>query len=223
MDRCRAKVHGKCAFQAPGPRGTNGSPISFITIPSKRRWNEAGAISSASAWRARTSLLLFVRRGLNAADEILIDPLPWSSDHSASVTLENVSRDGRFVFYGRRDGGQDEITPRILDVEANITLPDALPKAQYFGLEPTPDNKGVYYSRVTPDGPRAFYHLMGSDGTNDKLIYGKHSREREDSYVAIVGGRHLSRLSGQLRFRIGKNRDLCSERERERPGGGRGQ
>ena len=42
--------------------------------------------------------LLCVRRGLNAADEILIDPLPWSSDHSASVTFENVSRDGRFVF-----------------------------------------------------------------------------------------------------------------------------
>ncbi|PYU77562.1 MAG: hypothetical protein DMG51_20440, partial [Acidobacteria bacterium] len=167
--------------------------------------------------------LLCVRRGLNAAEEILIDPLPWSSDHSASVTFENVSRDGRFVFYGRRDGGQDEITPRVLDVEAKITLPDAFPKAQYFGLEPTPDNKGVYYSRVTPDGPRAFYHLMGSDGTNDKLIYGKHSREREDSYVAIVGGRHLSRLSGQLRFRIGKNGDLCSEREGERPGGGRGQ
>ncbi|PYU47445.1 MAG: hypothetical protein DMG54_01055, partial [Acidobacteria bacterium] len=68
--------------------------------------------------------LLCVRRGLNAADEILIDPLPWSSDHSASVTFENVSSDGRFIFYGRRDGGQDEITPRVLDVEAKITLPD---------------------------------------------------------------------------------------------------
>ena len=116
--------------------------------------------------------LLYVRRGLNAADEILIDPLPWSSDHSSSVTFENVSRDGRLVFYGRRDGGQDEITPRVLEIETKTTLPDAFLKAQYFGLEPTPDNKGVYYSRVTPDGPRAFYHLMGSDAAKDKLIYG---------------------------------------------------
>src|SRR6267378_861373 len=116
--------------------------------------------------------LLYVRRGLNAADEFLIDPLPWSSDHSVSVTFENVSRDGRFVFYGRRDGGQDEITPRVLDVETKATLPDTFPKAQYFGLELTPDNKGVYYSRVTPDGPRAFYHLMGSDAEKDKLIFG---------------------------------------------------
>ena len=116
--------------------------------------------------------LLYVRRGLNAADEILINPLPWSSDHSSSVTLENVSRDGRFVFYGRRDGGQDEITPRVLDVETKTTLPEAFPKARYFGLELTPDNKGVYYSRVTPDGPRAFYHVMGRDAAKDKLIYG---------------------------------------------------
>ncbi len=55
---------------------------------------------------------LYIRRSLSAPDELLIDPLPWSVDHSASVTLENVSRDGKFAFYGRRDGGQDEITLR---------------------------------------------------------------------------------------------------------------
>jgi prolyl oligopeptidase len=116
--------------------------------------------------------LLYVRRGLNAPEEVLIDPLPWSSDHSASVALISVSRDGKFVFYGRRDGGQDEITPRVLDMGTKTTLPDAFPKAQYFGFQPTPANKGLYYVRVTPDGPRAFYHLMGSDAANDKLIYG---------------------------------------------------
>jgi prolyl oligopeptidase len=115
---------------------------------------------------------LYFRRALDAPDEVLIDPLPWSPDHSASVALENVSRDGKFVFYGRRDGGQDEITPRVLDVETKTILPDAFPKGQYFGFEPTPGNKGVYYVRVTPDGPRAFYHLMGGDAANDKLIYG---------------------------------------------------
>jgi prolyl oligopeptidase len=115
---------------------------------------------------------LYIRRAWNAPDEVLIDPLPWSADHSASVVFENVSRDGKFVFYGRRDGGQDEITPGVLDVESKTILPDAFPKAQYFAFEPAPGNKGVYYVRVTPDGPRAFYHLMGRDISNDKLIFG---------------------------------------------------
>jgi prolyl oligopeptidase len=117
--------------------------------------------------------LLYVRRGLSAPDEVLIDPLPWSPDHSASVTLENISRDGKFVFYGRRDGGQDEITPRVLEVDAKKTLPDAFPSGLYFALEPTPDNKALYYVRKTADGPRAFYHRMGDDPAKDAVIFGK--------------------------------------------------
>jgi prolyl oligopeptidase len=117
--------------------------------------------------------LLYIRRGLNAPEEVLIDPLPWSADHSASVTLENVSRDGKFVFYGRREGGQDEFTLRALAVDSKTTLPDAFPQAQYFGVEPTPDNKALYYSRVTADGPRAFYHRMGDDPAKDRVIFGQ--------------------------------------------------
>ena len=117
--------------------------------------------------------LLYIRRGLNAPEEVLIDPLPWSADHSASVTLENVSRDGRFVFYGRRDGGQDEITLRVLEVDTKKTLGDAFRKGQYFAVEPAPDNQTVYYSFVTPDGPRAFLHHMGDDPAKDRMIFGQ--------------------------------------------------
>jgi len=117
--------------------------------------------------------LLYIRRGVNAPEEILIDPLPWSADHSASVSLESVSRDGKFVFYGRRDGGQDQVTLRVLEVDSKTTLSDAFPNGQYFGVEPTPDNKAVYYSRVTPDGPRAFYHRMGDDPAKDPVIFGQ--------------------------------------------------
>jgi prolyl oligopeptidase len=117
--------------------------------------------------------LLYVRKGQNALEEILIDPLPWSADHSASVALENVSHDGKFVFYGRRDGGQDEVTLRVLHVDSKTTLSDAFPKAQYFGVEPTPDNKAVYYSRATPAGPRAYYHRMGDDPAKDRVIFGE--------------------------------------------------
>src|SRR6202022_616721 len=75
---------------------------------------------------------LFVRRTKDGPDELLIDPLPWSQDHSASATLENVSLDGRYVFYGRREGGQDEITLHVLDVDTGKTLPDTFPSAVYY-------------------------------------------------------------------------------------------
>jgi len=116
---------------------------------------------------------IYLRRSKDAADELLIDPLPWSPDHSASAVVRYVSKDGRFLFYGRREGGQDELTIHVLDVDALHDLPDVLPSARYISIVSTPDNTGVYYSRVSPAGPRAYYHAMGSNPTTDNVVFGE--------------------------------------------------
>lgn len=51
-------------------------------------------------------LLIYMRRGTNGVDELLVDPLPWSADHSVSATIEQVSKDGKYLYYGRREGGR---------------------------------------------------------------------------------------------------------------------
>jgi len=116
--------------------------------------------------------LIYMRRGRTGQDEVLVDPLPWTKDHSASASLDAVSLDGRFLFYGRREGGQDEITLHVLDIDAHRDLPDVLPHANYFSVAPTPDDKGVYYAKATPAGPRAYFHAIGTDPSQDKLLYG---------------------------------------------------
>ena len=115
---------------------------------------------------------IFMRRGVNAADELLVDPLPWSADHSSSATILNVSKDGKLLFYGRREGGQDEVTVHIMDVDARQDLPDVLPARRYYSLVPTPDKKRIHYTRFTEIGPRAYYHDIGSDSAKDKLTFG---------------------------------------------------
>ena len=117
--------------------------------------------------------LIYMRRGRTGADELLIDPLGWSKDHSASAAIEEASRDGKFLFYGRREGGQDEVTVHVLDVDSQRDLPDVLPSAVYFSVAPTPDDRGVYYTKTTDDGPRAYYHVMGTDAARDTMIYGE--------------------------------------------------
>jgi prolyl oligopeptidase len=117
--------------------------------------------------------VLYMRRGLSGPDEVLIDPLSWSADHSASVILHNVSHDGKFVYYGRREGGQDESTLRVMEVDTKKVLPDPFPTAVYFAVEPTPNNKAIYYVRVTSDGPRAFFHRIGDDPAKDPVVFGK--------------------------------------------------
>jgi prolyl oligopeptidase len=116
---------------------------------------------------------IYVRKGRAGGEEVLIDPLPWSADHSASATLEGVSDDGHVMFYGRRDGGQDEITLHAMQVDERKDLPDTFPKAEYFSVEPTADGRGVYYTRRTPEGPRAYYHEMGTDSAKDPLLFGE--------------------------------------------------
>ena len=116
---------------------------------------------------------IYVRKGKTGADQLLIDPLPWSKDHSASALIEDVSHDGKLLLYGRREGGQDEVTVHVLDVSTGRDLPDVLPRATYFSVLCTPDNRGVYYSRANPDGPRAYYHAMGTDPAEDRVMYGR--------------------------------------------------
>ena len=117
--------------------------------------------------------LLCMRKSSGAPDEVLVDPLLWSADHSASANIQNVSKDGRYLFYGRREGGQDEITVHVMDADARKDLPDVLSRAVYFSVEPTKDNAGIYYTKTTAEGPRAYYHAMGTDPAKDTLLFGQ--------------------------------------------------
>jgi prolyl oligopeptidase len=116
---------------------------------------------------------LYIRHGASGNDELLVDPLPWSADHSASVVLRNVTADGKMLYYARREGGKDEVTIHIMDVDAHQDLPDVLPEANYFDVEPAPDDRSVYYTKATDAGPRAYLHLVGSKPETDQLLFGQ--------------------------------------------------
>ena len=118
--------------------------------------------------------ILYLRKGLAGNDEVLLDPHPMSPDHTTSVTLLNVSQDGKTLVYGVRQGGQDEVTVNLLDVATRRNLPDHLPKGRYFGgVALTPDKTRLYYARHSPAGTRVYYHTMGTDVSNDVEIFGK--------------------------------------------------
>lgn len=117
--------------------------------------------------------VLYLRKGLTGADEVLIDPNPMSPDKSISVGLDDVSKDGTEIAYSLRRGGEDETSVRFFNVDARRDLSDILPKSRYFGVSLTPDKSGAYYSRNDPEGPRVYYHSMGTDPAKDQQIFGK--------------------------------------------------
>jgi len=114
--------------------------------------------------------ILYVRTGLDGKDEVLMDPLPLSADHSTSVSFADISQDGTLVAYAVRQGGEDEVTVKLLQVDGRKELPDALPRARYSGVVLTRDKSAIYYSKQTPEGPRVYRHKMGA--AEDEKIFG---------------------------------------------------
>ena len=116
--------------------------------------------------------ILYVRRAAAGKEEVLVDPHSLSPDHSTSVSLLDVTRDGTLIAYGIRQGGEDEVTVHFLDVDSRKELPDTLPRGRYSGISVAMDRKGLYFARHEKEGPRVYYHAMGSDPSKDEKLFG---------------------------------------------------
>ena len=135
--------------------------------------NERGGRYFFNRRRADQNLsVIYVRDGLEGEDRPLIDPHPMSPDHTTSVELLDISTDGRLVVYAVRDGGVDEVSIRLRDVDSGDDLSDALPAARYGNVNLTPDKRGFYYERYGDVTPRVMFHALGTDPSADVQLFG---------------------------------------------------
>lgn len=116
---------------------------------------------------------LYVRDAKTGKEELLIDPSTWSADHSDTIDLLNVSREGKLIAYAVRRGGRDQVSIRFFRVDSRKDLPDTLPEARYiyWSLPMTPDASAFFYIKVD-EGPRLYEHKFGSAAGSDQLIFG---------------------------------------------------
>ncbi len=115
---------------------------------------------------------IYVRKGLSGSDERLIDATKLSADQNTNVSIADVSKDGSLLLYGVREGGADEETVHILDVNSGKEAADVLPRARYLGISLTPDKKGIYYSKFEGKLTEVYLHRMGTPVTDDQKIFG---------------------------------------------------
>ena len=136
--------------------------------------NERGGRYFFERRRANQNLaVLYMREGVDGDDEVLIDPHPMSPDHTVSVDYEDVSADGSLVAYAVREGGVDEVSIRLMEVDTREDLPDVLPEARYGAVWITPDNRGLFYERYGDVTPRVMYHEIGTDRAEDIMLFGE--------------------------------------------------
>ena len=148
-------------------------------------------------YRKRTAeqdqYVLHVREGFRGDGRVLVDPHEMDPDHETSVQLMEASEDGSLIAYGVREGGEDEVTPRFLDVDSGEPTGETLPKGRYFGVEITPDNEAVYYARVVEgEGPRVFRHELGAPPEEDEVVFGSdYGRDKIVAPSLTPDGRYL--------------------------------
>lgn len=107
----------------------------------------------------------------------LIDPSRLSTDPNTSVNLVGVSRDGKLLIYGVRQGGADEAEIHFYDVTKRRSLDDKLPTARYFNVSFNASHTRVIYGRYSKTGTLVYEHLLsktpGDSSSPDKLLFGE--------------------------------------------------
>jgi prolyl oligopeptidase len=138
--------------------------------------------------------VLLVADSLNAEPRVLLDPNTLSSDGTVALSGTAITDDGKLMAYGTTASGSDWQEWHVRDVDSGKDLPDLIKWVKFSGASWTKDNKGFFYSRY--DEPKSdtalrdanyfqklYYHRLGAEQAEDKLIY-----ERPDNKELLFNG-----------------------------------
>ena len=124
---------------------------------------------------------LFVRKGLNGAARLLIDPNAWAKDGATALADWVPSDNGKLLAYSIQDGGSDWRVIKLMDVTKGKVLKDEIKWAKFTGIAWV-GNTGFLYSRFPePKEGQAFqqlntnqavyFHAIGTPQSADQLVY----------------------------------------------------
>lgn len=113
---------------------------------------------------------LFVQNSLNERPQIIIDPniLP------TNISIENfvVSPNGNYLAYSTSENGSDWLKCQIIDLNSNLKLRDSVEKIKFSPIVWSADSNGFFYSRFENENLHSVhYHILGSEQSQDKLIF----------------------------------------------------
>ena len=123
--------------------------------------------------------------------KVFLDPNSFKSDGTISLSNLSFSKNGKFLAYSISDGGSDWRKIVVMDLKKNEVLEDTLVDVKFSGISWYKD-KGFYYSSYDKpkgsvlssktDQHKLFYHKIGTNQSDDLLIYGGLS-DQKNRYI----------------------------------------
>jgi prolyl oligopeptidase len=133
----------------------------------------------------------YVQKG-SSPPEVLIDPNTFSADGASPLRNFSVSRDGRYVVFGKSTGGSDWQEYRVMELATRKLLPETLRWIK--NSNPSWRGSGFFYSRYpAPESGRelvaknefqaVYYHRVGTPQSEDLPVY--EDREHPQRFHAV--------------------------------------
>ena len=189
------------------------------TWPGLERWRArltellgAGMVS-APVWRGERQF--FMRRTAaqehavlltvdpDGTERTLIDPMQLDPSGLTTLDTWQPSKEGHLLAYQISEGGTEESVVRVMDVETGEMIDGPIDRARYSPIAWLPGGKAYYYVRrlapeLVPEGEEQFHrrvwlHVIGSDPTEDVLIFGEGLKPTNYYGVSVsIDGRWLA-------------------------------
>jgi prolyl oligopeptidase len=186
---------------------------------------ESGRLFYARNTGLQRQAPVFMRAGLTAPPQLILDPNLISADGSVSLAQWMPSPDAKLLAYALAEGGADWNTVKVRDLGSGKDLPDEVRWMRFSGISWTKDSKGFYYARY-PEPPKnklleaalsghaIYYHRVGTPQTEDVLVY-----ERKDLPTWVVNGdvSHDGRYLLVMMFEGAENRNRLYYADLGRP------
>ncbi len=139
--------------------------------------------------------VLYVQDNLTSEPRVFIDPNKFSEDGTIALTTLSFSNKGEYLAYGLSYSGSDWKELFVMKTSSQEKLNDHLKWIKFSGASWYKD--GFFYSRY--DEPKkgeelkkkneyhkVFYHKIGTDQSEDKLIYEDKSKPNRNFYASTT-------------------------------------
>jgi prolyl oligopeptidase len=134
---------------------------------------------------------LVVRLAPAAPERVLVDPAAIASEVHSAIDWYMPSHDGRRVAYGVSQGGSENSTLCILDVDTGEHFADTISRVRFPFVSWLEDNRSFVYHRYpappadTPPAERrynsrSYLHHLGDDPEHDGVVFARGLNERVD-------------------------------------------
>lgn len=139
--------------------------------------------------------VIYIKNGLDADEEVFIDPNALAEDGTITVSLSGASDDDKYMVISQSEAGSDWTQLRVIDIESKAETGDVLKWVKFGGASWF--GNGFFYSRYPEPAEgtdlsaaneyhQVYYHELGKPQAEDELVYENRNNPNLFHWVSVT-------------------------------------